>query len=259
MALVEKVRVIAQDKSGTVITVRNTTGLESDGVTTGYGPTNGETTDVLEYILEFSRIASSEIARVRITPASTYPVLADVLNGQDFNVNTSLFEEDHEFNNAIFYDGVINVDSYSAWAGLSGVSIVKGSDFISGADFTDTLLGDAIQVDGNIYLIDKDLSTTSTLYIHGTFIEDGSSFDILYKGNTKALMQAVTDNQHAYIVAKLAKECNLGQSAFTGKLNEALHYKIAANGFVKHCSDWYKANDLVIGAGKILNKILMTC
>lgn len=256
--LKENTSVIGQDKSGRSLTLKNTTGLTINGRETGYGPGNGEIPDVLEYILEFSRIESNKISRIRITPQTEYPVLNNVLNGYPFQVNSGMFEDQTDFGASMFSDGVINVDSYSVWAGLTGLEIIKGESYIVGANFAEALKGNAIQVNGVIYQIDTTRSSVANqiLYIVGMFQEDATSFDILYQGNTKALLQAVTDNQHAYITAKVSDTPELQQKLFTGRLTEALHYKIAAIGFVKHCADWHKANDLVIAASRVLNKIL---
>lgn len=256
--LKENISVIGQDKSGRSLTLKNTTGLTINGRETGYGPGNGEIGDILGYILEFSRLESNLVSRIRINPQTEYPVLNNVLNGYPFQVNSGMFEEQTESGASMFSDGVINVDSYSVWTGLSNVEIVKGESYIVGADFTEALKGNAIQVGDVIYQIDTTKSSVANqiLYITGVFQEDATEFDILYQGNTKALLQAVTDNQHAYITAKVSDIPELQQKLFTGKLNEALHYKIAAMGFVKHCADWHKANSLIIAASRVLNKIL---
>lgn len=259
MALKEQIQVISQDPSGRVLTLKNTTGREESGRDTGYGPVNGQSALITEYIIEFRRLESNILKTIRITPDTEYPKLSDVLLGLPFKVNTAMFEETpDEYGASMFSDGVIGLDVYSVWPGLSNVEITKGNNFIVGADFNTALLGDAIQVDGRIYQIDKTLSDIAgqILYIVGEFEEDATAFDILFRGTTKALLQAVSDNQHAYIVAKIADNSQLQQALFIPDLNTALHFKVAALGFVKTCKDWHKANDLVIGAGRILNKIL---
>lgn len=262
MALKEKISILGQSKDGRVLTLKNTTGFESMGRDTGYGPDNGNVSDVLEYLLHFSRIESNVVEVIRITPDTIYPELEKVLQGLPFEVNSGMFEAPISDGAAyMFTDGVINLDSYSIWPGLTGLDIVKGTNFITGADFTDVVKGTAIQVNGVLYDIDfskSDYTVANTvLYIIGLFQEDADSLDIAYQGNTKGLLQAVTDNQHAYITAKMSDQPSAQQNIFVDDLTLALHFKVAANLFVGYCKDWNKANDLVVAASKVLNKILL--
>lgn len=259
--LKEQIQVISQSKDGRVLTLKNTTGRETSGRDTGYGPVNGKPEDVVEYILQFSRIESNIKKTIRINSTTEYPKLSDVLLGLPFQVNSGMFVEAPDNEGAsMFSDGVINVDSFSVWPGLSGVVITKGNDYIDLSAVVDKpALGNAIQVNGKIYQIDTTRPNIAgnVLYIVGVFEDDDTSFEILHQGNTKALLQSVSDNQHAYIVAKVSAQSSLQQGVFIPGLNKALHYKIAAKGFVSTCKDWHKANDLVVAANRLLNQILV--
>lgn len=261
MALKEQIKVLSQDKSGRVLHLQNRTGLEVNGRDTGYGPTNGQIADIKEYILQFSRIERSEVFTIRIDTSTGYPVLNSVLNGIPFEVNTTMFEGNPNDRGAtVFSDGVLGLVSNSVWPGLTGVVITKGNNYIAGyaGQFNRALEGSRIQVNGKLYDIDESRSSIagSVLYVVGEFEDDATSFDIVYQGETKILLQAVSDNAHAYVTAKVSTSEPAQQKLFVDDLTRSLHYKIAAKGFAVHCQDWHKANDLVISAGRILNKII---
>lgn len=251
MALKTKLNFVSQDRSGRIVTVVDATGKETDGVTTGYGPQNGQLTSILCYYFVISRFGGGDDYVVKVDGTDPrLPSKVEIANGADVRLTTDLFVADGETD--IFYDGVVDLNMYVEFLGLSGVVIEKDNGVISGADFTETLKGDAIIVDGTIYQINKHESRSDMLVILGQFENDSTSYNTLYRANTKALLMSMSEKLHDYACDQLS--CSLSVFAWMN-VNTAASYRRAAKGFFNdNPADYYKANKLALANFNLLKK-----
>lgn len=256
MALINKISFLSQDKSGREVVIKDTTGLESTGVTTGYGPTNGAVPqDIVAYYFTVSRMFDSIDHVFKLDGSiDTMPNPIDVAYGAPITLTTDLFSDDKDEFPMIFKDGILDINMYVEFPGYESVEIAKDTNYIVGDDFSDAYKGDAIVVNEVIYQIDKSLDNNgyTVLYIVGEFEEDADSFGILHRANTKALLTSMSENYHDY-ACKMLK--NSIDSPEWNKVNVAASFRRAALGlFRSEVPDYYAANDLIQSNVKLLKR-----
>jgi hypothetical protein len=255
------VNFISQSRDGREVILRDGTGLESDGVTTGYGPTNGLPEDILAHYFVLSNIPKYNEYIVKVDGSD--PLLPDniqLANGDPISITTGLCA-DNGMNvpHDLFWDGVLNVDMYVEFLGLSGVVIGKGNNFVTFPPgdirtFEDAYNGDAIIVDGIIYQIDKSIDNNAftVLYIIGEFESDQTSLNYLYRSNTKALLTSMGEALHSYACDRMRNNI---ESPEWLKINTAASFRRAAYGFfTAEVPDYVKANELAFSGMKMLKK-----
>lgn len=252
-----KLQFINQDKSGRYITIRDATGLESNGVKTGYGPNNKDVSEIKAYYFSVSRIFDGVDDLYKFDGTEEYlPTIAEFATQErDLMLTTNLFSEDSKKNfPEIFKDGIVDVNMYVEFAGLSGVIIKKGERYVYGGDFTDALNTDVIIVNEVIYDIDHSMNNNggTVLYIIGEFLDDATSFNTAYRSDLKMLLTAMSRHYHDYACKVLSDSLN---SPEWNKVNIASSFRLAAKGlFESDTPDYYAANDLIESNFKLLKK-----
>lgn len=255
MALKVKVAFVSQDKSGRRITLRDVTGFESSGSPDGYGPTNKENSDILSYIFSFSRIDSTDIQSFILDESDLeLPSIEQASEGANIDVYSSFFNPNEDVTSLMFRDGVVDINMYVRFVGLTGIVATAGVNFITGGDFTSVLEADAVYVNGQVYNIDKLNSTSGMLYLDKDLLSNSTSFDLLYRSNIKALLLSVGDNLHQYATKKMVcSEC----AADWTRINMGLAYKEAAVLFFgDNPQDYSSANKLAVKRFYLLQRYM---
>lgn len=251
MALKNAIKFISQSKSGREITIKDDTGLEVYGKLTGYGSTNGSITSIKAYHIILSRIDNNnDQAIIKIDNTNNkLPTISQLANGASLNLTSALLEDNGStklLSSKMFNDGVVDINMYVQFEEITGLTITKGTNFIVGTIFTDTLKGDAILVNNIIYQIDKSKYTNgdSVLYIIGYFKDDSTKYSILYRANIKILLLATTDSMHAYVTKNIVNNKNISGNQ---SLSYGLCLKQAAISFFNDIpADYITANDMIL-------------
>lgn len=259
MALETKIKFLSSDKSGREIQIKDDTGLQVFGRETGYGSTTKPVADILAYHYVVSRIFDSiDYGLVIDGEDPLLPSIEQIAYGQTVTLRTDMFssqgERGIEEPSEIFTDGVLSIDQYVEFAGLTDVTIEEGTNFIYGGNFEDAWNGDAIIVNGTIYQLDKntDPNGNTVLYIVGEFEEDATSFNVLYRSNVKVLLTAMSEHLHDYACKKLQHAVD---SPEWNKINVAASFRRSAYGLFKNdVPDYFAANSLVHSSFKLLKK-----
>lgn len=263
MALETKISFIKQDKSGRSVTIKDSTGFQAYGRASGYS--SGMINDILSYYFVVSRMFDSLDYQLKVDGTNQYlPTPQQIARGYNVELTTALFKYEGERGSIeptdMFKDGVLDVNMYVNFVGMSGVTIEKGTNFIygpAGTSFTGVLQYDAVIVNDKIYMIDKgvdvDTNGNTIIYILGQFEEDATSFTAAYRANLKVLLTAVSENLHDYATALLSKSI---EHPDWKKINVAMAFRRAAFGFFRDEDnpDYAKANDLVNGGYQLLKK-----
>lgn len=259
MALEINIQILNQSKSGRELTIRDATGLQTMGRDTGYGSGTKPISDILAYHIVASRLFDSLSWSFEIDGTDeTLPSLEQIARGMPVTLRTDMFstqgDRGLEEPSEIFKDGVLSLDLYPEFEGLDNVVIEEGTNFIYGGDFTEAWKGDAIVVNDVIYQLDKntDPNGNTVLYIVGEFEEDATSFNILYRGNTKALLTAMSEHLHDYACKKLMDAID---SPEWNKVNVAMAFRRSAYGlFHQEVPDYYSADGLIKSNFRLLKK-----
>lgn len=263
MALEINLKILGQSKSGRSIVIQDATGLEEFGRSTGYGTTNGSPEQILRYYITVSRMFDSLTYQMVLDGSDEFlPTPVQMAWGYKLELTTGLFAHETERGSTepseIFKDGLLDVNLYPVFAGRSGVTIEKGTNFIYGGDdvfFPEELKADSVVVNDVIYPIDKSMYDNggSIIYIVGSFEEDATSFDVAYRGNVKAMLTSMSENLHGYACALLRDQLDHPDWQ---KINTAQSFRRAAQGFFADIEkpDYAKADDLVQGSFKLLRK-----
>lgn len=252
-----KLSFISQDRSGREVFIKDSTRFESEGVSTGYGPPNNpRATSILSYYISVSRMFDSVEEVFRLEDGMLgMPSISDFSKGEVLRLTTDIFESDpSKCSSQIFRDGVLDINAYTEFLGLSNVTIEKGTNFIYGGDFTEVFKADSVIVDGVIYHIDKEVDNNAgtVLYIIGEFEDDATEFTIAYRSNVKALLTSMSESYHDYACKVLSNSID---SPEWSKVNTAASFRRAAQGlFRQEPADLYAANDLVESNFKLLKK-----
>lgn len=257
MGLEIKQAFLGQDKSGRSIDIKDATGLESQGVVTGYGSSNGTPESILAYHIVASRMLDSISYYLKIDGTNEYlPKPVNLGYGHTLTLTTNLFKKTTSTGVmepwGLFKDGVLDLSMYVEFIGQSGVVIQKGTNYITGGSFTRELKADAVIVDGKIYQIDKSMYSNGNtiIYVTGSFDVDATSFNILYRSNMKVLLQSITRNLHAYACKTMRDDI---KSPEWNQINTALSFLRASEGFFKS-EDYSEANGLTTSSFLLLAK-----
>lgn len=259
MALETKIKFLSSDKSGREIQIKDDTGLQSLGRENGYGSTTKPVADILAYHYVVSRMFESiDYSFVIDGEDPLLPSINQIAYGQTVTLRTDMFssqgERGIEEPSEIFTDGVLSIDQYVEFAGLTDVTIEEGTNFIYGGNFAEAWKGDAIIVNDVIYQLDKntDPNGNTVLYIVGEFEEDATSFNILYRGNTKALLTSMSEHLHDYACKKLMHAID---SPEWNKVNVAMAFRRSAYGlFHQDVPDYYSADGLIKSNFRLLKR-----
>ncbi len=254
MALQVKLQFLGQNRSGREIQLKDATGLQSFGRATGYNSV--QPGNIKAYRLSFSRIGLAENFWTVIDGTnSKLPVPSKIAMGIPFNINSSLFQDSSGQQNlasSIFSDGIVDINMYVQFEGMTDVVISKDTSFVTGGSFRTVYDSDSILVDGVVYELDKskDHNGYTVLYIIGSFAADATSFDILYRANTKAFLVSVGDYALQTSVANLG----CGKSDTLDTICIAMANKEAADLFYKS-EEYSQADELLISRVKLLKNL----
>ena len=263
MALEIKVSVLSQSRDGRSVTIKDSTGLQSNGRTTGYGPSTITPESILAYHISASKMFGSVDYWLKIDGSEPLlPTPTQIAYGTPLRLTTGLFEEETERGvtepSCIFNDGILDLNMYVETLGLTGLTIEKDTNYIIDSQnrLGPALEADAVIVNGTIYEINKDPeyfdNGNQILYVNGEFSEDATSFNILYRANTKALLTAMSEHYHAYGSVQLR---NNTDSPEWVKINTAASFREAAKLlFTAEVPDYYQANELVQSNFKLLKR-----
>lgn len=263
MALETSIKFIGQSKDGRSVTIKDSTGFQAYGKPNGYN--DGIVSGILAYYFTVSRMFDSLEYQVKIDGTNQYlPTPQQIARGYNVELTTALFKYEGERGSIepidMFKDGVLDLNMYVAFSGMSGVTIEKGTNFIygpAGTSFTEQLKADSVIVNDQVYMIDKgvdvDTNGNTIIYILGQFEEDATSFTVGYRANLKVLLTGVSENLHDYATALLSKSI---EHPDWKKINVAMAFRRAAFGFFRDEDnpDYAKANDLVNGGYQLLKK-----
>lgn len=259
MALKTKIEFISQSRDGRYITVRDATGTVADDPT-GYGPSTKSISDIKAHYLVVSRMSSMDDYVLKIDGSD--PILPSnefIALGNPFTLSTDLFKKGTYGSSKIFFDGVLDVNMYVEFEGMSNIIGAKGDNFIelpSGdiRNFQSIYDGDAICINDVIYQIDKntDNHEYKILFIVGSLEDDATEFDYLYRANTKALLTSMGESLHNYACDRFRDNIESREWAF---INTAASFRRAAWGFfTAEVPDYAKADDLAVSGMKLLRK-----
>lgn len=261
MALKVKESFISQSRDGRRITVQDSTGLQSTSNPDGYGGSNLTPQSILAYYFQVSKIYSGIDYVLKVDGSEELlPTPLQIAYGNTISLTTDLLSGGSiEGPTDIFWDGVLDMNMYVAFAGLTGVTITENTNYITGGDFTEALKGDAVVVNEVIYEIDKDFeygtNGNTVLYIIGNFEDTATSFNTLYRANTKALLISMSENLHDYACKKLSRYL---ESKEWHKVNTAASFRRAAIGFFnKDVPDYAQANSLVSSNYELLKRYVI--
>lgn len=263
MDLDVKIKFISQDKSGRSVLIKDDTGFKAYGRSRGYD--DGIISSIICYYITVSRMFDSVTYQMKLDNSNVYlPTVEQFARGYSLNLTPSIFSYEGERGSleptTAFYDGILDLNMYVAFAGMSGVTIEKGTNFIygpEGTSFTELLAADAVIVNDEIYMIDKgadvDTNGNTIIYILGQFKEDATSFNVAYRANLKILLTAVSENLHDYATALLSKSI---EHPDWKKVNVAMAFRRAAFGFFRDEDnpDYAKADDLIESGYQLLKK-----
>ncbi|WP_418360177.1 hypothetical protein [Sphingobacterium detergens] len=256
MALQVKLQFLGQDRSGREIQLKDATGFQSFGRISGYD--SHQPSEIEAYRFSFSRIGSD--GKLWVVIDGTNPRLlppAKIAMGIPFSIHSSLFQDsigDLNLASSIFSDGILDINMYVQFVGLSDVVIAKDSSFVTGGSFKSVYDSDSILVDGMVYELDKskDHNGYTVLYIIGSFSADATSFDILYRSNTKAFLDSVGDYNLQSVVGSNAG-CSMDDMVLD-TLVICMANKESAELFYKS-GEYSKADELLISRDKLLKNI----
>ena len=263
MALENKILFVSQSRTGREITIKDATGLQSNGRLTGYGSGTITPESILAYHIVVSRMIDNVPYTLKIDGSeSLLPSPVQLAYGTPLRLTTGLFEEETERGvtepSCIFNDGILDLNMYVETLGLTGLTIEKDTNYIIDSQnrLGPALEADAVIVNGAIYEINKDPeyfdNGNQILYVNGEFSEEATSFNILYRANTKALLIAMSDHYHAYGAVQLR---NNTDSPEWVKINTAASFREAARLlFNAEVPDYYQANELVQSNFKLLKR-----
>lgn len=263
MNLKTSVSFISQSRDGRSVTIKDSTGLTSNGRITGYGPSNITPEQILAYHYVVSDIIDGVPYQLTINGSEELlPTPTQIAYGTPVRLTTGLFEQETERGvtepSCLFYDKILDINQYVEILGLTGLTIEKDTNYIVDSQnrLGPALEADAVIVNGTIYQINKDPeyfdNGNQILYVNGEFSEDATSFNILYRANTKALLTAMSDHYHAYGSVQLR---NNTDSPEWVKVNTAASFREAAKLlFNAEVPDYYQANELVQSNFKLLKR-----
>lgn len=263
MALENKILFIGQSRKGREITIKDATGLQSNGRLTGYGSGTVTPEQILAYHVVLQKFNSPLKYSVKIDGSEPLlPTPEQIAYGTPLRLTTGLFEEETERGvtepSMLFWDGILDINMYAEFLGLTGLTIEKDTNYLIDDQnrLGPALEADAVIVNGTIYEINKDPeyfdNGNQILYVNGEFSEDATSFNILHRANTKALLTAMSEHYHAYGSVQLR---NNTDSPEWVKINTAASFREAAKLlFTAEVPDYYQANELVQSNFKLLKR-----
>lgn len=259
MTLEIKTQILKQDRSGRSVTVKDGTGFQILGRDTGYGTTTKPASSILAYHFVASKMFNSLSWKFTLDGSDDLlPTVQQFASGQSLELRTDMFslQTDRGVREPcrIFQDGILNLDMYVEFEGMSGLVIEEGTNYITGGNFEDAWKSDAILVEGKIYQLDKSMDPNgyTVLYIVGSFEDDATSFSELYRGNTKGLLTAMSENLHDYACKRMKDNV---ESREWNNINVAFALRRAAVGlFTQEVPDYFTANDLIDSNFKLLAK-----
>lgn len=271
MALKTKLDFIGVDKTGRVITVKDSTGnYSSPDNEGGYGNPNPEITNITNILFTISEIESAKLNKLRFVriadPAHpeylVSPSIDDIASGVADVEFTSIvlgLTEPQEGLKA-FNDGIYDINMYTLFEQIAGTAS-QGDKIITGNGFTSVYNSvDFIEVNNNIYTIDKTIPVNDNiLTLVEELEEDINEFFPAYRANIKALNQAASDCCGTQEAGKLAENdtCGCSEKKFD-KLFKLWMYKIAAQ-IDYNCGNYIQANDLLKGAQRVCKSLNCKC
>lgn len=261
MPIETNVSVKSQSRDGRQIKIKDSTGLVSAGRVNGY--TEGDLTSILGYYYQVSRIFNTITYTLKIDGTDAYlPTPEQIAHGREFVLTTGLFKtqtaQGYEEPCEIFADGILDVNQYSVFAGLTGVTILKDTNYIIGGNFKEALKADSVIVNDKIYSIDKSPNYAQQgygrLFITGIFEEDATTFNVAYRAVTRVLLLAVSENINSYACKQLRTDIDHPDWR---KIHTALAFREAAQIlFTAEVPDPYGVEELVEGNCKLLKSFV---
>lgn len=245
MAFELKVAFVSQDKSGRIITLRDSTGTGSGG----YSPTGIPREFFLSQTLTFSRLNSAQVFSLKNEGNEwTY--------GKDIRIDSSLFSSNIDAAAFIFNDGILDVNLYNEVDGRSGVVITGGTNFITGGSFASFVDKDSVIVNDKIYQIDKVQNTNNNtvLYIIGTFETSATSFTAAYRSNIKVILRSVAFNGIALAYRNLLTQSKDQQEMYRPNLTDAIGFYEASLMFAQD-GDYVSAQELILASSALISKL----
>ena len=246
-----------QSRDGRSLVVTDSTGLESLGRDTGYGPENKPFEDIVAHYFSISRYGDSNAYLFKLDGSDEYlPTSQELAQGYPLTLKTTMFNEGTDTSRSkIFTDGIVDVNMYVEFPGFADVVITKGGrsvTFSAGnvGNFTPVLEADAIVVNDIIYQIDKseDNNGATVFYVIGSFEESATSFGILYRSNVKVLLKSVADYLHSYGVKMLKNDID---SPFWDNVNTALSFMMSSVIWFEE-EDYAESHEEIVAANKLL-------
>jgi len=271
MALITQLDFVGVDKTGRVISVKDSTGLystpDNEG---GYGTPNLEILDINTILFTISEIDSSNIYKLRFvkTPDTSHPEyllipsISDIANGISNVEFTSIVLgiTDPADGLKAFEDGIYDINMYTATDLIFAMG-TQGDKFITGSGFTSVYnTVDYILVDNDIYTIDKTVPVDDNiLTLKEELNQEVTEFYIVYRANTKALNQAASDCCGTQEAGKVAESDGCGcMDKKLDNLFKLWMYKIAAQ-IDFNCGNYIQANELLKGAQKVCKSLNCKC
>lgn len=245
-----KLKFLHQDRSGREVVVQDSTGLVANGVIDGYQNIN----NILSYYFSASGLVKESEYLFKIDGSDTYlPSLTNIAQGLPLTLKTEMFDEGDR--SEIFKDGLLDLNMYVEFTGMTGVVIEKGTDYIVGGVFTEMYKADSVVINDVIYPIKKESVNTNgdtVLYIIGEFEDNATSFTIAYRSNIKTLLTTMSEHYHAYACKYLSDSID---SPEWNKVNTATSFRESARILLNQTPpDFSAADDMVKASFKLLNK-----
>lgn len=203
MPLQTKLSLIEVDPTGTLIKIRESTGLyNSSNNENGYGGPNILPSDIKRIMVTASRFKSEAISSVIYSRDydPDYPVfisdpsIDQIAQGEPIILSSlSLRMNEEEEGLLPFRDSVWDINSYSFVDPIEDIYGEEGDTFISGQGLDSVMeIYDAIEINGVVYDIDKSKPNLggTVLNIIGELEDDVTSFQPAYRANIKVLVDA---------------------------------------------------------------------
>lgn len=219
MSLKKKLSLIEFDATGTIIKIKESTGLyDSTENPDGYGGPNISISDILKIIFTASRFNSEVVHSVVFARSFdpdyplyiTDPSIDQVANGASIQLNSIMLGMNEASEGLVpFRDSVWDINQYSVTEEVTGVVGNEGQPFITGNGFSEIIDNcDAILVDDMLYDIDKSKPSSggTVIYLTEELQSSTVSFEPAYRANLKVLMDSQTQYGTRELAVKSARK-----------------------------------------------------
>lgn len=250
-----KLEFVDIDKTGGIITIKDSTGIYSITNPEGYGFPNASVGDMNKIIFTISQYNSDEIYKqtyVRVADPLypeylTTPTINQITAGTPIEFSSISLNQSSIF--IPFEDGVFDFNMYNVMTtAKTGVVAAQGNPFITGSGLDTYLVYDSILVNEKLYDIDKTKNSNGgTILFLVQELEDSSTlFYPAYRANMKALTDKATTTCLYNKVGKLALDCGCNSS--TKEILADIELFRWAAQYAFDNQDYIKATELIVSA-----------